>query len=229
MPRKSEEKIEEKNGVQPEHVDELEEEFKIEQLFGSKTRVRLLALFLDDPDRAFYVRELTRRIDAQLNSVRRELKNLIDMGIISEIEGKIIAAERDVDKKKVDKKKYYRANGSFIFFDELRSIMKKASLLNNKAIVRDLAAEGNIDLLFMTGKFVDDDSVPSDLLIVGDIDAAKLEQAIADFERRIGWEVNYTYMPKDEFVYRREVKDRFLASLMDTERIVLVDNFREEL
>ncbi len=52
----------------------------IEQLFGSKTRVKLLGLFYSNPDRPFYVRELTRKIDEQINSVRRELANLLDVG-----------------------------------------------------------------------------------------------------------------------------------------------------
>src|SRR5262249_43307158 len=49
----------------------------IEQLFGSKTRVKLLQLFYSNPNRAFYVREITRKIDEQINSVRRELSNLL--------------------------------------------------------------------------------------------------------------------------------------------------------
>lgn len=197
------------------------DEFSIEQLFGSKTRVRLLALFLEDPDRAFYVRELTRRIDAQLNSVRRELKNLVDMEIILEVEGKILKEE--AEKQKVEKKKYYRANTKFIFFDELRSIMKKSSVLMHKSVVRELANKGTIDLLFMTGKFVDDSQVPTDLLVVGAIDVKVLQTAIHEFEQKIGWEINYTYMPKEEFIYRREVKDRFLASIMNAQKLMLID------
>lgn len=212
---------------------EQKDDFKIEQLFGSKTRVRLLGLFLENPERAYYVRELTRRIDAQLNSVRRELSNLIDMGIILEVEGKIIAQEADDEgktkKKKNDKKKYYRADQEFIFFEELRSIMKKSSVLMHKSVVRGLAEKGTIDLLFMTGKFVDDDDIPSDLLIVGNVGLKTLQSAISEFEKKIGWEINYTYMPKDEYVYRKEVKDRFLASIMNSEKIVLIDKLRYEL
>src|SRR6188472_2116739 len=55
----------------------------IEQLFGSKTRVKLLQLFCSNPNRSFYVREITRKIDEQINSVRRELANLLSIGIIS--------------------------------------------------------------------------------------------------------------------------------------------------
>src|SRR5215217_1245610 len=54
----------------------------IEQLFGSKTRVKLLQLFYGNPNRSFYVREITRTIDEQINSVRRELANLLSIGII---------------------------------------------------------------------------------------------------------------------------------------------------
>ena len=55
----------------------------IEQIFGSKTRVKLLQLFYSNPNRSFYVREITRKIDEQINSVRRELSNLLSIGIIS--------------------------------------------------------------------------------------------------------------------------------------------------
>src|ERR1700743_3199076 len=54
----------------------------VDQLFGSKTRVKLLRLFYGNPNRSFYVREITRKIDEQINSVRRELANLLNIGII---------------------------------------------------------------------------------------------------------------------------------------------------
>lgn len=229
--------------VQPEEevkqvVEAEEPEFKIEQLFGSKTRVALLGLFLENPERAFYVRELTRRIDAQLNSVRRELQNLVSMKIILEVEGSILDQEKDPadkgtpdqeKKKRAAKKKFYQANTSFIFFDELRAIMKKSSILIHKSVVRELSKKGEIDLLFMTGKFVDDTSIPSDLLIVGDVQPKVLEKAIETFEKKIGWEINYTYMPREEFTYRREVKDRFLGSIMTSEKIVLIDKIRTDV
>src|SRR5215218_4137769 len=55
----------------------------VEQLFGSKTRVKLLQLFYSNPNRSFFVREITRKIDEQINSVRRELANLLSIGIIT--------------------------------------------------------------------------------------------------------------------------------------------------
>ena len=55
----------------------------IEKLFGSKTRAKLLKLFFENSDKSFYVREITRVIEEQIHSVRRELLNLESIGIIT--------------------------------------------------------------------------------------------------------------------------------------------------
>lgn len=204
-------------------------EFRIEQLFGSRTRARLLTLFLENSDRAFYVRELTRRIDAQLNAVRRELKNLVDVGVVLEVEGKIIPTEVKDDEPGVkgEKKKFYRANIEFPLFEDLRAVMRKAAVLMNREIVRVLREKGDIDLILLTGRFVDATNVPTDLLIVGTIDPEHLAEAIREFERDIAREVNFTAMPKEEFLYRRDVGDRFLAAILDAKRVVLWNTFPE--
>ena len=204
-------------------------EFRIEQLFGSRTRARLLTLFLENSDRAFYVRELTRRIDAQLNAVRRELKNLVDVGVVLEVEGKIIPTEVKDDEPGVkgEKKKFYRANMEFPLFEDLRAVMRKAAVLMNREIVRVLREKGDIDLILLTGRFVDATTVPTDLLIVGTIDPEHLAEAIREFERDIAREVNFTAMPKEEFLYRRDVGDRFLAAILDAKRVVLWNAFPE--
>ena len=51
-----------------------------EKLFGSKTRAKLLDLFFANTNKSFYVREITRLIEEQINSVRRELMNLEGIG-----------------------------------------------------------------------------------------------------------------------------------------------------
>src|SRR4026208_2079285 len=80
----------------------------IEQLFGSKTRVKLLQLFYSNPNRAFYVREITRKIDEQINSVRRELANLLSIGIISSDDA--------------NHRLYYEVNQAYEFYEPLKNI-----------------------------------------------------------------------------------------------------------
>ena len=182
---------------------------------------------MDNPERAYYVRELTREIDAQLNSVRRELKNLVDMGIVLEVEGKILPNERDAEGEvqKLEKKKFYRASANFPLFDDLRAVMKKAGVLMNNELVRALREKGRVDLLLLTGRFTDAPDVVIDVLIVGEAEPENIRQVLATFEKTVGREVNYTYMPKDDFMHRREWGDRFLTTVLQAKHIVLVNEF----
>ena len=193
--------------------------FKLEQMFGSKTRARLMGLFLQHPDEAFFVRELTRRIDAQLNSVRRELKNLMEIGLISEKAGD----NRVKSKALADKKKYYNVNKDFILFDDLRSLFKKVQILLKQNLVNEIDEKGDISYFVFTGRFVDNPEIPTDILIVRTVKQTDLEKVIAKFESEIPYEINYTVMPKDEFLDRRQVADRFLTSIIGGEKVVMID------
>lgn len=187
-------------------------------MFGSKTRARLMALFLQHPDEAFFVRELTRRIDAQLNSVRRELKNLCEMGLVTEKKG--MTKET---KKLSDKKKFYAVDTDFILYEDLRSLFQKVQILLKKNFVQVLQEKGQVEYFAFTGRFVDADEIPTDMLIVGKIDQKDLETLITKFEEEIPYEINYTLMPKDEFLDRRQVADRFLLSILTGEKVVMID------
>jgi hypothetical protein len=196
-------------------------EFKLEHLFGSKTRARLLGLFLMNPGTAFFVRELTRKIDAQLNSVRRELKNLIELGLVLEVEGE--AGEKR-GHTLADKKKFYTGNVEFVLFDDLRAMFKKVQIFVKNNLVQDLEKRGTIDFLAFTGRFVDRTNMPTDIIVVGSIDPADLQKAIAQFEGELGHEINYTLLTKEEFLYRRQVTDRFLMNILDGEKIVTINH-----
>lgn len=195
--------------------------FKLEQMFGSKTRARLMALFLQQPQDTFFVRELTRRIDAQLNSVRRELKNLVQLGFLSEKQ----ALQKESNRLS-DKKKYYCVNQDFILFEDLRSLFQKVQILVKQNLVQDIQERGHIDYFAFTGRFVDASDIPTDIFIVGSIMQDDLEKMISKFEEEIPYEINYTLMTKEEFLDRRQVADRFLMSILNGERVVMIDRIR---
>ncbi len=194
--------------------------FKLEQLFGSKTRARLLALFLQHPEQSFFVRELTRKIDAQLNSVRRELQNLVELGVLMERVDQPVATSKS---SLADKKKYYVANPSFMLYEDLRSLFTKASVLLKNDLVQEIDAAGTIAYLAFTGRFVGTVGAPTDILVVGEVEPKALQKVVAQFEEELGHEINYTLLKKEEFLYRRQVTDRFLFSILEGEKIVMID------
>ncbi|MEI7683099.1 MAG: transcriptional regulator [Candidatus Saccharibacteria bacterium] len=198
----------------------------IEQLFGSKTRVKLLQLFYSNPNRPFYVREITRKIDEQINSVRRELANLLSIGIIAS----------DDNKNRL----YYEVNQKYEYYDPLVTIFGsgiKASATpknatSEKSIVpaaaesddlKAIKALGNVDIALLTGQFTRDEVSGIDFLIVGDVNHTKLSKFIEDLEVKEGKEIRFVYMPVTEYEYRRQVNDRFLNSVLAAKKQVLID------
>lgn len=187
----------------------------LEQLFGSKTRVKLLQLFLVNSEEKYFVREITRNLNSQINAIRRELKNLEELGIIKEIK------EEESDKK--SKRKFFQVDTKFVFYTELKSILQKAEFLIEKKFAKSLQKAGKVYYLALTGFFVGDKKAPIDMLVVGRVSKKKFEKLVKNFEKNFRQEINYTLFDKEEFNYRRSVADRFLYDVLDGEKLVMID------
>lgn len=191
----------------------------IEQLFGSKTRVKLLQLFYGNPNRSFYVREITRKIDEQINSVRRELANLLTIGIITS----------DTTNNKV----YYEVNQKFEFYEPLLTMFgggKVSVVPKSGKVVRsstDSASElkilGNVELALLTGQFTRDETAGIDLLLVGNINPSKATKFVSELEAKEGKEIRYTVFSLEDFRYREQIKDRFIVTIKEAKKQILVD------
>lgn len=200
----------------------------LEQLFGSKTRVRLLRLFLSDHRRVYYVRELTRRIGAQINAVRNELDNLVDSGLLVVCEDERGTPATGKRRRQSRQKKFYRLNTDSLIYPELKALFLKARVLLEKDLVRRLIEAGSIQYLALMGQFVDEDAAPTDLFVIGRVSRERLMPLVREHEREIGKELNYTVMTPQEFKYRRQVTDRFLYGLLEAKKIVVLDNLAEK-
>ena len=105
----------------------------LEQLFGSKTRFKLLRLFFRDPDRSFYVRELSRAIDSQINAVRRELSLFLKTGIVR-VNKEVVKDEEDTLQGS-SLRKYFVLDKSSLLYPELHSLLLKAQVLGEQEFV----------------------------------------------------------------------------------------------
>lgn len=197
----------------------------LEYIFGSKTRHKLLRLFFKHPDQNFFVRELARRIDGQINAIRREIDNLLKMQIIAAVENKNVPAETGGKKNLAEaKRKYYRLNKQGQLYSELQALLTKDDLINEDKFLGMLKNLGEVDYLILSGRFVGLPEAQTDILVVGNFVRKELQKLIDYFERETGDEVRYTVMTKKEFSYRRDVADKFLTDIMENKHIVAVDN-----
>lgn len=191
----------------------------IDALFGSKTRIKLLHLFLNNPGKSFYVREITRLIDEQINSVRRELANMMKVGIIKS--------------EDADNKLYYEVDQRYEHYVPLRAIFgstkdateavkaPKESTLDWQGRLDEL---GGVKLAIMAGVFVAGSASKVDLLLVGNPGPAKVKSFIKTIEKKEGRELNYSVLAYDEFYYRLSIRDKFITELLSSKHVVLRDN-----
>jgi len=186
----------------------------IEKLFGSKTRAKLLSLFFGNPEKSFYVREITRVIEEQINSVRRELQNLENIGIIKN--------------ETYDNKIYYSANQKHPFckpmvemFSRKIDIVKEQDVRRNswEDLIRPV--KKYLKGLIITNRIPGQDGV--DMIIIGDDKTKKLSRWAEAVEKQQGKPLNYVIFSKDDYLYRRSVRDRFILDVMEMNISEIID------
>ena len=185
----------------------------IEKLFGSKTRAKLLKLFFSNPSKSFYVREITRVIGEQINSVRRELMNLVSIGVIKN--------------ETYDNKVYYTANNKHPFCHPLMEMFSAKTNAAATVVATSSAAQSvswedlarpvhkYLDALLVTNRVPGEEGI--DLLIIGNDRTKKLSHWAEVVEKKKGRPLNYVILAKDDFLYRKSVRDPFLADILEME------------
>lgn len=151
-----------------------------------------------NPGEEFFIRELTRKLNEQINSVRRELDNLKKAGFLKA--------------KTKNRKKYYSINENFIFLDEFKSIILKTHTSHGD-LAKDIEKIGNIKLLVLAGQFMEKDTETVDMLLVGDIDKEKLANFLNN-ELSTKRPVKFATMSIEDYKYRISCKDRFVIDLI---------------
>ena len=176
----------------------------IEKLFGSKTRAKLLNLLFENTDKSYYVREITRVIDEQINSVRRELLNLESVGVVKN--------------ETFDNKVYYSANTKHPYAHALNEIFSKKVNLSKDRDVKESSWEEYVKPVqkYLAGMLLTN-RVPGqegvDLLIVGDDKTKKLTHWAEVVEKKVGKPLNYVIFSIEDFLYRKSVRDKFLGDV----------------
>jgi len=181
----------------------------LEALISSKTRIRLLTLFLLNPGSEFYIREIVRRTGENINAVRRELGNLASFGLVTG--------------QKRGNQQYFTVNTGHFLYADLQKIVLKTE--GAGGIIRDALAGSDVACMFIYGSFAQATAggrSDIDLFIVGDPDEDRLVLLIHACEEAIGREINYTLMTAAEFAERKKNGDPFVSNVLREEKIPLI-------
>lgn len=179
------------------------------QLVTSRTRSKILELFLSKPDMEIHLREIARRIDENLNSTRRELNHLVEMSILVS--------------RKDGNQRYFKINKDNIIYPELKKIYLKTSGLGS-SIRDDLQKIGEIQYCFIYGSYAKDTETAEsdlDLFIVGDVQEEELIPIINRLEKKLSRDINYVLYTSNEFRNRIDKKDKFVLNVLKEDKIML--------
>jgi len=188
----------------------------LEDLIISRVRVKMLALFLNNPSMMYHVREVVRQVDEEINAVRRELAHLEKAGMLA--------------KEQRANRLFYRFRKEYPLYFELMELVGKTTGLGWD-IVKNKAKLGKIKFAMLSGRFLR--GLPHkggsdvDLLIVGSVVLAELGTFVRAEEVKRERELNYTVMTDEEFAFRKRRRDPFVLEILSGSRVMLIGDEEE--
>ncbi|MDP3940804.1 MAG: hypothetical protein Q8Q49_00695 [bacterium] len=184
----------------------------LSDLITSKSRIKLLTVFLTNPSEMLHVRECVRRTGDEINAVRRELQFLEKKGIFS----------REQRANRV----YYSLDKSYPFYFDLLEIGVKTIGLGHE-FLKARVKLGKVKFAMFSGKFVrrikeNPDDIDFMVVYVATMVLPELAVLVRNEEARLGREINYTAMSEEEFRFRKKRNDPFLVNILAGSRVMLI-------
>jgi predicted nucleotidyltransferase len=176
----------------------------------------VLAATLTQPDKWWYLSELAQFLRTTPSSLQRELKALVDGGIL--------------EQRREGTRIYFKAETRSPLFPELRGLLEKtAGLLPTlRQALKPFA--GRIDCAFVYGSVAGSREhalSDVDMVVIGAVGLAELSPALRKVEARLGREVNVTSYSADEFGKKAGSKDHFVSEVLRGPKEFLKGNQRD--
>ncbi len=172
------------------------------KLFGSSGRIRILRLFLLNPEKAFDKDAISKRSKVNYRETSREIASLSEIDLIRV--------------KSKDNQKIWQLNQLFPFIEPLKLLLVNTVPFKKEEILMRIRGVGRVKLIVISGLFIHRDDSRTDILIVGDeIKKKALENVIRTMESEIGREISYGVFETKDFQYRVGIYDKFVRDVLD--------------
>lgn len=193
-------------------------ESALDQLFGSKTRVEVLSLFVLHPKEKFYLREIERRTGQDISPIKKELDRLEKMGLVlSTTDGN---------------RRYVTMNEKCEIYSEIKNLILKTVALGD-TLKKHLKYLEGIEVAFIYGSFAkgnEHEKSDIDLFVVWNVPGIKLQSVLSKAKASVGREINCSNFMRGEIQKRMTQKDPFIKEVLDGKKIFLIgseDDFKK--
>ena len=188
----------------------------LSKLFGSQARVKIIRLFLFNPEAGFDLDSIVGRVRADREEVVREVALLERIDLIKR---KLVFNRSE--KRRVNG---FVLNPEFLYLSGLRKLMIETVTANSESFLRRFRALGKLKLVIVAGVFIQSSDSRADLLLVGEgIKRGPLENVIKALESEIGKELRYAYFETKDFLYRLNMFDKLIRDIVDYPHQVVLD------
>ncbi|MCK5084731.1 MAG: hypothetical protein KAQ64_03685 [Candidatus Pacebacteria bacterium] len=188
----------------------------LEKLFHSKAEVKLLRLFLNNPNEGYIVSKAAKISKVNTAMARKEINNLAKIKFLTQ--------------RKRSGKTYYFANQNFVFYNELKKLIFKASPTSADRLASLAMKLGQVRFVLVSGVFLNSEKGKVDILIVGEhINKSKLKSFLSNTEAEVGKGINYVCMSTDEFRYRKGMFDKFVINIFESPHKILIDRMKKDI
>ena len=170
----------------------------ISHIFGGDAKVKIMRLFVFNPNLSFTQAEVASRTKERSNIARRELTHLTKAGLVKK------------------RGKNYILNASYDYRLALENFLVDASPIADKEIIKKISRSGSMKFILTSGVFLHDKDARVDILVVGDhIKQGILVSAISRIEAELGKEIRYAVFETSDFQYRLGVYDKLIRDILE--------------
>lgn len=186
------------------------------KLLGGVPRVKIMRLFLLNPEVGFEAVEIADRSRLQLSIARRAITQFQAIGLV-----KKRSFLKEVPNGRTGKTKKKRVYGWFLdetfpYIRELKQLLVEGEFLKYEELAKRFRPAGRIQLLVVSGIFIPNSAGRLDVLIVGDnLRKSYIQKTIAVLESELGKELAYAVFETADFRYRISMYDKLLRDVFD--------------
>jgi len=187
----------------------------LSKLFGSSARVKIVRLFLLNPEEIVPPREIVKRAKVTPQNVKKEISMLSSIGFIKK-KKQIIYLETKTGKKKKRVLDGWALDSEFSLLLPLKKLVLNTAPIARRELLSKINKIGVIKFVALAGIFIQEDNSRADVLIVGDkLKKPVLKRVLKEIEAAVGKELDYAVFTTDDFFYRLNIYDKFIRDILD--------------
>ena len=198
----------------------------LEKIFGGASRIKIMRLFLFNPNNVYDASDVKTRAKVKPEIVRREIAMLSGIKLLkSKVFYKNVERGKGKGRKTTKKKILgWTLSENFPYLIPLQNFLIHINPMRHDEIIKKLNGVGRIKLLIISGVFIQELESRVDLLIVGDhLKKGNIDSIVRVIESEIGKELKYTTFSTVDFQYRLGMCDKLIRDILDYPHEKVID------